>query len=177
VLHPIRLRIIESFLGDRQRTTSELRAELSDVPAASLYRHVARLVEGDVLVVVAERRVRGALERTYALGRPRQMSSEELAAMTPEDHRRAFLAYVAGMLADFDRYIGTGEVDMARDGVGYRMFAMWLTDDEFVAFATDLGQVVIPRVANRPGGGRSRRIVRTVFLPDPGAVPDVPPPD
>ena len=67
LLHPVRLRIVQAFLGDRALTTSGLRTELSDVPAASLYRHVARLVAGGVLAVVTERRVRGALERTYVL--------------------------------------------------------------------------------------------------------------
>jgi len=37
------------------------------VPAASLYRHVAGLVAAGVLTVVAERRVPGAVERTYVL--------------------------------------------------------------------------------------------------------------
>ena len=45
LLHPVRLRIVEAFLGDRALTTSALAAELADVPPASLYRHVARLVD------------------------------------------------------------------------------------------------------------------------------------
>ena len=71
LLHPVRLRIMQAFLGDRALTTSQLSAELSDVPAASLYRHVARLVRANVLQVVAERQVRGAVERTYVLRRLR----------------------------------------------------------------------------------------------------------
>ena len=67
LLHPIRLRIIQAFLGDRALTTTELRAELPDVAPATLYRQVARLVGAGVLGVVAERRVRGATERTYVL--------------------------------------------------------------------------------------------------------------
>jgi DNA-binding transcriptional ArsR family regulator len=58
LLHPVRLRILRAFLGDRALTTTELRTELPDVPPASLYRHVARLADGGVLSVVAERRVR-----------------------------------------------------------------------------------------------------------------------
>jgi len=42
LLHPVRLRILQAFLGDRALTTTELRAERPDVPAASLYRDVAR---------------------------------------------------------------------------------------------------------------------------------------
>ena len=37
LLHPVRLRIVQAFLGDRALTTSDLAAELADVPPASLY--------------------------------------------------------------------------------------------------------------------------------------------
>ena len=45
LLHPVRLRIVQAFLGDRALTTTSLRDELCDVPPTSLYRHVARLVD------------------------------------------------------------------------------------------------------------------------------------
>src|SRR6516225_9294351 len=93
LLHPVRLRIVQAFLGDRALTTTQLRAELPDVPAGSLYRHVAKLVEGGVLAVVSERRVRGAVERTYVLRTSRaRLSVDEVAAMSRDEHRQAFLA-------------------------------------------------------------------------------------
>lgn len=101
---------VEAFLGDRALTTTELRSELPDVPVASLYRHVALLVNAGVLAVVAERRVRGALERTYVLRvAAANIGPNELAEMTPDDHRHTFMAFVAGLLRDFDRYLARGE--------------------------------------------------------------------
>ena len=50
--------------------------------------------------------------------------------MTMDDHRRAFLTFVAGLLGDLDRYLEAGDVDPARDGVGYRQQALYLTDEE-----------------------------------------------
>src|SRR6185437_4634635 len=67
VLHPVRLRILQAFLGGRRLTTGDLARELPDVAQAGLYRHVSRLAEGGVLEVVSERQARGAVERTYAL--------------------------------------------------------------------------------------------------------------
>src|SRR3712207_9495280 len=67
LLHPVRLRIVQAFLGDRTLTTADLRTELTDVPAATLYRHVGVLAEAGVLVVVGERGVRRAAERGYRL--------------------------------------------------------------------------------------------------------------
>jgi len=47
----------------------------------------------------------------------------------PEDHRQAFIAFVAGLLSDFDRYLARDqEVDLLRDGVSYRLMGLWLAD-------------------------------------------------
>jgi hypothetical protein len=166
LLHPVRLRIVEAFLGDRALTTSALAAELADVPTASLYRHVARLVDAGVLAVVAERRVRGALERTYVLRVAAASAGlDEVSRMSAEDHRQAFMAFVAGLLGDFDRYLARDGRDFLRDGVSYRMAALWLDDDEFRELLHDLTRVLQPRAANPPGPGRTRRILGYVLLP------------
>ncbi|HXZ72426.1 MAG TPA: helix-turn-helix domain-containing protein [Streptosporangiaceae bacterium] len=165
LLHPVRLRIVEAFLGDRALTTSVLAAELADVPAASLYRHVARLVDAGVLAVVAERRVRGALERTYVLRlTAAAIGLDEVAAMSADDHRQAFMAFVAGLLGDFDRYLARGDIDLLRDGVGYRMAGLWLDDAEHAELLRELTRVLQPKLANPPRPGRKRRILGYVLL-------------
>jgi hypothetical protein len=168
LLHPVRLRIVKAFLGDRALTTSQLAAELDDVPAGSLYRHIALLTKAGVLQVVAERRVRGAVERTYTLRLlAAQIQPDEAKAMTIDEHAQAFMAYVAGLLADFDRYLATAPPDPVRDGADYRVAGLWLTDAELADFLRDLRAVAQPRLANAPGPGRRRRMLYTVLLPEP----------
>lgn len=166
LLHPVRLRIVQAFLGDRALTTTELRTELPDVPSASLYRHVARLVGGGVLQVVAERRVRGAVERTYLLRlTAASIGSRELATMDLDDHRHAFMAFVATLLSDFDRYLARGDVDLLRDGVSYGLSGLWLNDAELAEIRRAIAAIFQPLLANTPEPGRQRRILGTVILP------------
>jgi hypothetical protein len=166
LLHPVRLRIVQAFLGDRTLTTSALATELDDVPAASLYRHVATLVDAGVLAVVAERRVRGALERTYVLRlAAANIGPNELAAMTADDHRHAFMAFVAGLIGDFDRYLDRGDIDLARDGISYRITGLWLDDTELTELRDEIQRLFEPYLANTPTPGRQRRILGTVLLP------------
>lgn len=168
LLHPVRLRIVKAFLGDRALTTGQLAAELDDVPAGSLYRHVALLTRAGVLQVVAERRIRGAVERTYTLrALAAQIQPDEARGMTAGEHTQAFLAYVAGLLADVDRYLAT-HADPVSGGATYRVSAMWLTDAEFTALLRDLREVLAPRLANGPAGGRRRHLLYTVYLPAAG---------
>ena len=169
LLHPVRLRILQALLGDRRLTTGQLRTELADVPPATLYRHVGTLADAGVLEVVDEQRVRGAVERTYALRlEAAQVHPDELATMSADEHRQAFMAFVAGLLADFDRYLGRageGPPDRAEDGVGYRQTALWLDDDELDDLLRDLRAVLLARAGNEERAGRKRRIVATVLLP------------
>jgi hypothetical protein len=167
LLHPVRLRIVQAFLGDRTLTTADLHSLLPDVPVASLYRHVGVLADAGVLTVVGERKVRGAAERSYRLHLDAaSVGGDEARRMSTDDHRRAFTAFVAMLLADFDRYLqGTADADLAADRVGYRQAAVWVTDQEFDAMAADLAAVLRPRMANEPGDGRRRRLVSTVHVP------------
>jgi hypothetical protein len=166
LLHPVRLRIVQAFLGERALTTGQLREELPEVPAGSLYRHVARLVDGGVLAVVGERRVRGAVERTYVLRASRaRIGVNEIAAMSREEHRQAFLAFLAELIGDFDRYLAREEIDPLRDGASYNLAAMWLDDAELAELARELAILFQPRLANEPAPGRTRRILATVLLP------------
>lgn len=164
-MHPVRLRIIEAFLGDRKLTTAGLRAELPDVPPASIYRHLARLIDAGVLDVVAERKVRGTVERTYVKPGRQNVSRDELAQMSRQDLRRAFLAYVAALLADIDRYLERDDTELRRGGATFRIAALWLTDDELRELAAGFGRLLRPYLDRPATPDRTRRVVRTIVLP------------
>lgn len=166
LLHPIRLRIVQCLLGGRARTTGQLREDLPDVAPATLYRQVATLLDADLLEVVEEHRVRGAVERTYRLREPEpHVDATEAADMTVEQHRQAFMTFVAGLLGDFDRYLDTDDVDLGRDLVGYRQAALHLSDAEMRELLQDLAAVIRPRTELPPAPNRVRRMLTTVVMP------------
>ncbi|NES13738.1 MULTISPECIES: helix-turn-helix domain-containing protein [Micromonospora] len=170
LLHPVRLRIVQAFLGGRSLTTADLRAELADVPPATLYRQVATLAEHGVLRTAGERRVRGAVERSYRLDEAAaSVDATAVRSMSPEQHRRAFLTFVAGLLADFDRYLDGGGGDLGRDLAGYRQNAFHATDGETVEFISRLQALFAEYAALGPGPGRTRRLLTTVLLPAAGS--------
>jgi DNA-binding transcriptional ArsR family regulator len=170
LLHPVRLRIAQALLGDRDLTTSQLGGLLADVPPATLYRQVATLLDGGVLRVVDERQLRGTVERTYRLVQEAaSVDADEARGMSADEHRSGFLIFVAGLLADFDRYLdgcrdAEGHVDPVADRVGYRQAVMHLSDAEVDDLLAELG-AVFARYRDTPAGeGRSRRVLSTVLL-------------
>jgi hypothetical protein len=165
LLHPVRLRIVQAFLGDRELTTGRLRELLPDVATATLYRQVTTLSDAGVLEVTEERRVRGAAERTYRLRvQAASVGPEQAAELTHEKHRQAFTTFVAGLLGDFDRYLARGDIDLGRDLVGYRQTAVQLTDTELLELLDEIG-AVLDRYRALPPEGRTRRLLTTILLP------------
>src|SRR5262249_17469518 len=94
-----------------------------------------------------------------------RIGMDEVASMTPEEHRQAFLAFVAGLIADFDRYLDRDDFNPARDFAGYNLAGMGLDDTQMLDFSRELLRVVQPRSANPPRPGRKQRILATVLLP------------
>lgn len=167
VLHPVRLRILQALLGGRELTAQQLSAEIDGVSTATVYRQLATMVDAGLLQVVKEHRIRGAVERTYGLAaNPREVTAADLAAMTPTEHKQAFAAFVASLLASFDHYIDQGDVDLVRDGVSYRHNALWLSDAELQELLQKTRELYLPYAVLGPGEGRMRRLMSTVTILD-----------
>ncbi len=174
-LHPVRMRILTLLSGSAGLTPLQMAEEMSDIPQATLYRHINRLVKGGLLVVAEERPVRGTLEKVYALnaGNREQLvtDEEELNAfnqLSKADHLRYFTAFTISLLDDFSRYLNhsaEGGLDFAADGVGYHKIPFFLSDAEFAEFAAALNQALAPYLALKEGPGRKKRLFSTVMMP------------
>lgn len=169
ILHPLRMRILVEISSQRM-TAQQLVRLLPDVPQATLYRHLNTLVKAGILQVVEERPVRGTLEKVYALHQQQaSLGHEELAAMSKDDHMRYFTAYVTSLLADFARYLDSGEqIDLARDGVTYSKGIFYLSDDEYQTLIARLTEAILPVINNQPGAGRRRRLIANILMPSTG---------
>jgi DNA-binding transcriptional ArsR family regulator len=167
LLHPVRMRILQTLYDAEPMTTAQIRNRLPDIAPATMYRHIAALAEAGVLEVVDEKRVRGTVERSYRV-RVEQavVDPAARAAMTREDHLRAFTTFAASLMADFDRYLAHDDADPVADGVVYRQAAVWLTKEEFDVMVEEIERAVVARTGDSGGHGRTRRIVSLVVVPD-----------
>jgi DNA-binding transcriptional ArsR family regulator len=164
--HPVRLRIVHAMRGGRILTTAELSARLPDVSQAMVYRHVDLLASAGILEVAQERRVRGAVERRYRLRPDRAaITSEAGAALLPDDHWRVFATALAVLTAEFRAYLDREGTDPARDLVGYRQHAVWLSRLELEQMITELRQVIAPRLANQPAPERAQYLLSPILFP------------
>jgi DNA-binding transcriptional ArsR family regulator len=164
VMHPVRLRVVQQ-LGGRELTTAQLREAMPDVAQATLYRHVDALIEAGVLAVVNERRVRGTVERTYALGeRMAHVDHAELQTMSDAALRSAFLIFVGHVVENFDRFLAAEEPAM-RDYLGFGQMQLYVTTDDLAVIQAGLGELLSPYLRDK-GGNVSRVTLATVLMPE-----------
>lgn len=168
LFHPVRMRIIVALARGAELTAQQLGETLADVPAPTLYRQLKKLHEGGVLDIVEERRVRGTVERVYALRKSELKLSPNLAQASREDHMRYFTTFVAALLGEYARYLRRDTIDPAADGVGYRQVVFHLSDEEFVRMVADLNRALAPYLALPPAPRRIRRLFSTIVMPVPG---------
>ena len=172
LLHPVRLRIAQALVG-RELTTQQLKDELSDVPQASLYRHVSRLVDAGLVRVTDERPVRGGIERSYAVIESAvALGPAAFASATHDDHLRYFPTLVGSLLPALERYLRSGEPGLGHDTVRYQQLPLWLTDDELRDLSTRLTDLLEPLRANQPDGERRRTLLSMTLIPDANATLD-----
>ncbi len=166
LLHPVRMRIILAMAG-RQMTAGQLAAELKDIPQASLYRNINALAAAGILSVVQERRVHNTMEKTYALqDRATLLTMEDLKSAQPDDYLRLFTQYLGLLMGYYARYIGQGDVDFARDNVGFQMLPAYLSEAEVQGLGQALGAALVPYLKNEPAPDRRRFIFGVMSIPD-----------
>jgi DNA-binding transcriptional ArsR family regulator len=172
IVHPVRLRILEAIRG-RRLTAQQLAGRLPDVPQATLYRQIHRLVEGGILNVVQERRVNGIVEKTYAMpDGAAHFSREEFARITAEDHARYFAVFLGALTSTMKGYLAQERVDVVGEAMTYFEAVLFLTDEEARQFRIDLLELVNRAGQHGPGDGRRARTLGAAFIPNPISDPE-----
>ncbi|WP_245602241.1 helix-turn-helix domain-containing protein [Peribacillus kribbensis] len=166
MLHPVRFRIVQCLLGGKEKTVQEISTDLSDIPQATLYRHINKLLEGGLVMVVEQRQVRGTLEKVLALQSPAAVSREDLGRMSRDEHMHMFMMFVSSLVDDYDRYLHQEEFDLVKDGVSYRKATLYLSDQEFTEMVTAIRQAIESALPNTPSESRRKRIISNIVMPD-----------
>lgn len=167
LLHPVRMKIIQVLLGAKKLTAADMLKLLPDIPQATLYRHLNKLVEANLIYIHEQKQVRGAVEKSYTLASENMvLSPSDLAHISKEEHLKYFTTFLFGLLDDFSQYLKQDAIDLEKDGVGYRQIGLYLSDEEFQTFAQELSGVYRKFMGNQPNEQRVKRLFSTIVIPE-----------
>lgn len=166
LLNPIRMRMMQIVLKNQAATTKMFADDLPNVPPASLYRHINRLVEDGILEVCGENKIRGTIEKVYKL---RQNPFQEMESLGTsghkEEHDNLFYTFAMTLLSDFNNYTSAKDYDLLKDKVGFRSFPLYLNDEECDAFVDAMKGILRDVTDNGPGNGRTLRKFSFTIMP------------
>lgn len=172
LLHPVRLRVVQALLGSGELTTHQLHERLTDIPIATLYRHVGHLVKHELIEVADQQQIRGTSEKTYRLAPGfANPSAEELNTLSNEELLTAFTVFTSGLISDFDDYLHAGNPDLHADRVSFAQASFWASNQEIDAFGHALMAALKSLLSNKPTPDRRRRTLSTVLIPREEALP------
>lgn len=167
ILHPIRMRIIQALIPEGNRTTQQLAERLSDVPQATLYRHLNTLLQAGLIHVAEERKIRGTTEKAYALTtNATNITPDDMTEKSSEHHMELFMKFVASMIGNYGKYVAQPSYDLYEDGISFRQVQLYLNDEEYRTMLTDLRKRMGEHAGNGPGEGRRLRNVWTIIVPE-----------
>jgi DNA-binding transcriptional ArsR family regulator len=167
ILHPVRMRIIQ-FLINQRLTAQQLKELLPDIPQASLYRNLKKLVETGVIHIVDEIPNRGTIEKVYSIENPSKASigPEDLNKLSKDDHLGLFIKFMANLMGEYERYLNQDHIDLVADGVTFRQASMYLSEVEYADLINELTFVYSKVINNKLQKGRRRRTIATIIIPE-----------
>ena len=159
LLNPARTRIVQYFFLHETGTAAQIGESLSDISKASLYRHLNKLVSCGALKVVRENKVRGTVEKVYAIGGTADNSDNS------GDIRQTFYHALFTLLHDFEQYFKQEDIDPKRDMLGVTTALFMLSDEEFNRFSQELTDIYQKYLNNKPNAQRKLRRITLVSSP------------
>ncbi|WP_379128300.1 helix-turn-helix domain-containing protein [Paenibacillus sp. sgz500958] len=167
ILHPIRMRIIQTLAAGGKQTTSQLLKELEDIPQATMYRHLNKLLQAGLLQVAEENRVRGTLEKVYYLvPGSGDLTPPDVTEQSSGEHMTIFLKFITSLIGDYSRYTSQEHYNMIQDGISFRQVHLHLNDAEYAGMLGEMRAVMGRYAANEARGDRRRRMISTIVIPE-----------
>lgn len=166
LFNPVRMKIIMVLTNKQECTTQELKEELQDIPQASLYRHMNVLVTHEIIEITKEERKRGTVERTYKLKfNPYEKMQQSAEAGDKKGTGEVFYYYIMTLLSEFNTYLNSDSANLTKDGVGFRSYPMYVTEEEHMDFIQDLGKLLIKHTQKKSRKDRRLRKFSFVYIP------------
>ncbi|MDX8290811.1 helix-turn-helix domain-containing protein [Metabacillus indicus] len=169
ILHPVRMQIIQQ-LSRNDATVSQLKEWISDIPQATLYRHLNILKENKIIFVKEERKIRGAVERTYAIEKQNPVVSlEELKSMSGEDHLNMFMTFLSNVTGQAKSYL-LADPDLSNDPFGYSQVDLHLTKEEVEDLSKSMNELLSRFITNKPSSQNEKVTLIQMLLPEPKTI-------
>lgn len=127
IANPVKCRLLLEIRSQGKTTAKHLADIYQDIPQATLYRHLKKMLSDGIIQVVEETQVRGTVEKTYALAHHIGDNMESmLENNSGELYMQYFMQYIFGFAKQFQEYCQSPDIDIKRDMTGFSLSSLFL---------------------------------------------------
>lgn len=133
---PVSNKILQMIRIKKQVTISEILSENPNVPRATLYRKIEKMLEVGAIYVAQTRKVRGQIENIYAI--------KDIYINSPqsEDGMKIVTMSLMQIIGLYDKYFQSDNADVERDKLFLLNYAVELSDGDFSEMMKEILGVV-----------------------------------
>lgn len=164
--NPIMLRLMLEIREQGHTTAKNIANIHEDIPQATLYRYLNRMLNDGILKVVEENKIRGTTQKVYALNFDLELKKEDLEKENAaEEYLQTFTQYSMGLLHEFQEYTKRDDIDISLDGSGFWLTPLYLTIEELKEVAEEIQAILKSRLNNTHTDERKLRNIGVVVTP------------
>ena len=162
--NPIQGKLLLTIHAEGKSTAKQILEANKGVPQATVYRHLSKLAQDGIIEVVQENRIRGVVEKVYALS-VSLLQNDALDHLSGETYMNLFLEYMMGLMQEFELYTSQGKIDIANDGTGFSLMPIYATKEELAQAGQKISEILMPLAQNQPTPERRYQNVGLIFTP------------
>jgi len=164
--NPVKVKLISEIEKQKKTTAKQLAKAVPQIPQATLYRYLKKMVDDEIIAVVEENQVRNVKEKVYSLvfdfdAKIKEMVNDK----SGKGYLTLFQQFSNGLIYEFQKYIDDGDIDILNDGSGFRITPFYATKSELEELAKKINEIVKPYHEQEPTPERKLRNLAIVYTP------------
>ncbi|MDE6884098.1 MAG: helix-turn-helix domain-containing protein [Lachnospiraceae bacterium] len=166
ITNPVKCKLLLEIYSKGKATAKHLADTYNDIPQATLYRHLKKMLSDGILQVVEETQVRGTVEKTYALAYDINSNMENMVEENSgELYMQYFMQYIFGFVKQFREYCKSPNINIKNDMSGFSLSHIYLSDEELTELMKKISSVIHAADKNEPKAGRKLRTLGLIVSP------------
>lgn len=166
ITNPVKCKLLLEIYSQGQATARHLADAFGDIPQATLYRNLKKMLNDGILKVVEETQIRGTVEKTYGLAFPLMEDFETILTENSGTlYMQVFTQYFLGFAKQFREYCQSPDIDIKKDMSGFSLSHIYLSDEELTGLMKSISAAIQAVEKNEPKPGRKLRTLGVIVSP------------
>ena len=132
IISPAKSQLLQAINYHERITAKELAQIVTQLPQATLYRYLNKMVKDGLIKVVAENQIRNVKEKVYAMAIDFEAENKKIAEdSSGESYLALFQIFTNGLHEDFKKHMSTGNAAINRKfAYAFGALPITVTDEE-----------------------------------------------